>query len=37
MCAQERRGARQPATKLPNLQKKIIKQRPVQNVQKKKG
>ena len=37
MCAQERRGVRLPATKFPNLQKKIAKQRPVQNVQKKKG
>ncbi len=29
MCANERKGPRKPATKFPNLQKKMSKQRPV--------
>gem|GEM_PF-3932163 len=28
MCANERKGPRKPATKFPNLQKKMSKQRP---------
>lgn len=31
MCANERKGPRKPATKFPNLQKKLSKQRPVQS------